>query len=118
MIKHRCHYLRMTMIMIMVIVVIMSILFLSIFFHADPTFISSSYVPSEEKVYFFFSEVGREYDFIDKLTVSRVAQVCTVRQLCVVFHTSTCVCVCVCVSSFLCLCVAVCVKRSACVCVC
>lgn len=43
----------------------------------DPTFISSSYVPSEEKVYFFFSEVGREYDFIDKLTVSRVAQVCT-----------------------------------------
>ncbi|XP_062385035.1 semaphorin-4A [Sardina pilchardus] len=43
----------------------------------DPTFISSSYVPTEEKVYFFFSEVGREYDFIDKLTVSRVAQVCT-----------------------------------------
>ncbi|XP_028819978.1 semaphorin-4A isoform X2 [Denticeps clupeoides] len=43
----------------------------------DPTFISSTYVPSEEKVYFFFSEVGREYDFIDKLTVSRVAQVCT-----------------------------------------
>ncbi|XP_063041589.1 semaphorin-4A isoform X2 [Engraulis encrasicolus] len=43
----------------------------------DPTFVSSSYIPSEEKVYFFFSEVGREYDFIDKLTVSRVAQVCT-----------------------------------------
>ncbi|XP_026096693.1 semaphorin-4A-like isoform X2 [Carassius auratus] len=43
----------------------------------DPTFISSTYVPSEEKVYFFFSETGKEYDFIDKLTVSRVAQVCT-----------------------------------------
>ncbi|KAK2887227.1 hypothetical protein Q8A67_015455 [Cirrhinus molitorella] len=43
----------------------------------DPTFISSSYVPSEEKVYFFFSEIGKEYDFIDKFTVSRVAQVCT-----------------------------------------
>ncbi|XP_052439617.1 semaphorin-4A [Carassius gibelio] len=43
----------------------------------DPTFIRSTYVPSEEKVYFFFSETGREYDFIDKLTVSRIAQVCT-----------------------------------------
>ncbi|XP_050992404.1 semaphorin-4A [Labeo rohita] len=43
----------------------------------DPTFISSAYVPTEEKVYFFFSEIGKEYDFIDKFTVSRVAQVCT-----------------------------------------
>uniref|UniRef100_A0A671NCX8 Semaphorin-4A-like n=1 Tax=Sinocyclocheilus anshuiensis TaxID=1608454 RepID=A0A671NCX8_9TELE len=43
----------------------------------DPTFISSTYVPSEEKVYFFFSEIGKEYDFIDKFAVSRVAQVCT-----------------------------------------
>lgn len=59
---------------------------------ADPTFISSSYVPSEEKVYFFFSEVGREYDFIDKLTVSRVAQVCTVRQMCAIFHRNVRVC--------------------------
>ncbi|XP_046699721.1 semaphorin-4A isoform X2 [Silurus meridionalis] len=43
----------------------------------DPTFISSAYIPSEEKVYFFFSEMGREYDFIERFTVSRVAQVCT-----------------------------------------
>uniref|UniRef100_A0A673L5E2 Semaphorin-4A-like n=1 Tax=Sinocyclocheilus rhinocerous TaxID=307959 RepID=A0A673L5E2_9TELE len=43
----------------------------------DPTFISSTYVPSEEKIYFFFSEIGKEYDFIDKFAVSRVAQVCT-----------------------------------------
>ncbi|XP_055732436.1 semaphorin-4A isoform X3 [Salvelinus fontinalis] len=43
----------------------------------DPTFISSNFVPSEEKIYFFFSEVGREYDFINKFTVSRIAQVCT-----------------------------------------
>lgn len=43
----------------------------------DPTFISSTYIASEEKVYFFFSETGREYDFIDKFTVSRIAQVCT-----------------------------------------
>lgn len=43
----------------------------------EPTFISSTFIPSEEKVYFFFSEIGREYDFINKFTVSRIAQVCT-----------------------------------------
>ncbi|KAK5854527.1 hypothetical protein PBY51_004713 [Eleginops maclovinus] len=42
----------------------------------DPTFISSSFIPDEEKIYFFFSEVGREYDFIDKFIVSRVSQIC------------------------------------------
>ncbi|XP_071355598.1 semaphorin-4A isoform X2 [Trachinotus anak] len=42
----------------------------------DPTFISSSLIPDEEKIYFFFSEVGREYDFIDKFIVSRVSQIC------------------------------------------
>lgn len=42
----------------------------------DPTFISSSFIPNEEKIYFFFSEVGREYDFIDKFIVSRVSQIC------------------------------------------
>lgn len=45
----------------------------------DPTFVSSSFIPDEEKIYFFFSEVGREYDFIDKFIVSRVAQICMVR---------------------------------------
>ncbi|XP_064201452.1 semaphorin-4A-like [Anguilla rostrata] len=43
----------------------------------DPTFISSAYIPSEGKVYFFFSEEGKEYDYIEKITVPRVAQVCT-----------------------------------------
>uniref|UniRef100_A0AAY4D9K9 Sema domain-containing protein n=1 Tax=Denticeps clupeoides TaxID=299321 RepID=A0AAY4D9K9_9TELE len=43
----------------------------------EPTFIKSFFVPSERKVYFFFSEVGKEYTFTEKLTVSRVAQVCT-----------------------------------------
>ncbi|KAI4818133.1 hypothetical protein KUCAC02_011494, partial [Chaenocephalus aceratus] len=43
----------------------------------DPTFISSSFIPEEEKIYFFFSEVGREYDFLDKFIVSRVSQICT-----------------------------------------
>ncbi|XP_037329287.2 semaphorin-4A isoform X1 [Pungitius pungitius] len=42
----------------------------------EPTFISSSFIPDEEKIYLFFSEVGREYDFIDKFIVSRVAQIC------------------------------------------
>ncbi|KAM9838448.1 semaphorin-4A [Aulostomus maculatus] len=42
----------------------------------DPTFISSSFIPDEGKIYFFFSEVGREYDFIDKFMVSRVSQIC------------------------------------------
>lgn len=43
----------------------------------DPTFISSSYIQDEGKLYIFFSEVGREYDFIDKFTVSRISQICT-----------------------------------------
>ncbi|KAJ8335213.1 hypothetical protein SKAU_G00408520 [Synaphobranchus kaupii] len=43
----------------------------------DPTFISAAFIPGHEKVYFFFSEEGREYDFIEKFTVSRIAQVCT-----------------------------------------
>ncbi|XP_047240488.1 semaphorin-4B isoform X3 [Girardinichthys multiradiatus] len=42
----------------------------------DPTFISSSFIPHEEKIYFFFSEVGREFNFIDKFIVSRVSQIC------------------------------------------
>ncbi|XP_068189821.1 semaphorin-4A isoform X2 [Antennarius striatus] len=42
----------------------------------DPTFISSSFIADEEKIYFFFSEVGREYDFVDKFIVSRVSQIC------------------------------------------
>ncbi|XP_022073185.2 semaphorin-4A isoform X1 [Acanthochromis polyacanthus] len=43
----------------------------------DPTFISSTFLPDEGKIYFFFSEVGREYDFIDKFIVSRISQICT-----------------------------------------
>ncbi|XP_023675901.1 semaphorin-4A isoform X2 [Paramormyrops kingsleyae] len=43
----------------------------------EPTFVSSEFIPSEDKVYVFFSEVGREYEFLDKIVVSRVAQVCT-----------------------------------------
>ncbi|KAM3873550.1 semaphorin-4A-like [Diretmus argenteus] len=42
----------------------------------EPTFISSSFDPGEGKLYFFFSEVGKEYSFVDELRVARVAQVC------------------------------------------
>ncbi|XP_037552817.1 semaphorin-4B-like, partial [Nematolebias whitei] len=42
----------------------------------DPTFISSIFIPHEEKIFFFFSEVAREYNFIDKFIVSRVSQIC------------------------------------------
>ena len=54
----------------------------TLLFLLDPTFISSSFIPTEDKIYFFFSEEGREYDFIEKFTVSRIAQVCTVSQPC------------------------------------
>ncbi|XP_030638980.1 semaphorin-4A [Chanos chanos] len=43
----------------------------------EPTFISSSFIPSEGKVYFFLTETAKEYSFMDQLTVPRVAQVCT-----------------------------------------
>ncbi|XP_066538374.1 semaphorin-4A-like isoform X2 [Hoplias malabaricus] len=43
---------------------------------SDPTFISSTYIPSERKVLFFFREEGAEYKFMERFTVSRVAQVC------------------------------------------
>ncbi|XP_063054650.1 semaphorin-4A [Engraulis encrasicolus] len=42
----------------------------------EPTFVKSSAIPGQEKVYFFFTETGHEFQFFNKLTVSRVAQVC------------------------------------------
>ncbi|XP_042345768.1 semaphorin-4A-like [Plectropomus leopardus] len=42
----------------------------------EPTFVSASADPSERKLYFFFSEVGNEFSFIDELRIARVAQVC------------------------------------------
>ncbi|XP_054848241.1 semaphorin-4A [Eublepharis macularius] len=46
--------------------------------NADADFVASFNIPSppdDDKVYFFFSETG-EYDFFDKMKVSRVARVC------------------------------------------
>ncbi|KAG7218793.1 hypothetical protein INR49_006428 [Caranx melampygus] len=42
----------------------------------EPTFVSSSLDAVEKKLYFFFSEVGREFSFVDQLQIARVAQVC------------------------------------------
>ncbi|XP_073342175.1 semaphorin-4A-like [Pagrus major] len=42
----------------------------------EPTLVSSSLDPSDRKLYFFFSEVGKEFSFVDDLRIARVAQVC------------------------------------------
>uniref|UniRef100_A0A8C5SS05 Semaphorin 4A n=1 Tax=Laticauda laticaudata TaxID=8630 RepID=A0A8C5SS05_LATLA len=47
--------------------------------HDDAVFVASFNVPGppeEEKIYFFFEETAKEFDFFEKLTVSRVARVC------------------------------------------
>ncbi|XP_008296859.1 semaphorin-4B [Stegastes partitus] len=42
----------------------------------EPKFVGSSLDPAEEKLYFFFSEVGKEFNFVNELQIARVAQVC------------------------------------------
>ncbi|KAF7644700.1 hypothetical protein LDENG_00217200, partial [Lucifuga dentata] len=42
----------------------------------EPVFAGSSLDSSERKLYFFFSEFGKEFSFMDDLRVARVAQVC------------------------------------------
>ncbi|XP_056137455.1 sema domain, immunoglobulin domain (Ig), transmembrane domain (TM) and short cytoplasmic domain, (semaphorin) 4Ba [Lampris incognitus] len=52
----------------------------------DPAFVGSAYIQEslprgnlvgdDDKVYFFFSEVGKEFDFFDNTIVSRIARVC------------------------------------------
>ncbi|XP_063296387.1 semaphorin-4A isoform X1 [Pelobates fuscus] len=47
--------------------------------HADASFVGSfnlAGTSADSKVYFFFAETAREFDFFDKLTASRVARVC------------------------------------------
>lgn len=48
----------------------------SISFLEEPTFVSSASDASERKLYFFFTEVGKEFSFVNKLQIARVAQVC------------------------------------------
>ncbi|XP_011605150.2 sema domain, immunoglobulin domain (Ig), transmembrane domain (TM) and short cytoplasmic domain, (semaphorin) 4Ba [Takifugu rubripes] len=52
----------------------------------DPAFVGSAYIQEslpkgnevgdDDKIYFFFSEVGKEFDFFDNTLVSRIARVC------------------------------------------
>ncbi|XP_027707520.1 semaphorin-4B isoform X2 [Vombatus ursinus] len=50
----------------------------------DPAFVSSAYIPEsldnprgdDDKIYFFFSETGKEFDFFENTIVSRIARVC------------------------------------------
>ncbi|KAJ8003298.1 hypothetical protein DPEC_G00167970 [Dallia pectoralis] len=52
----------------------------------DPTFVGSAYIQEslpkgnpvgdDDKIYFFFSEAGKEFDFFDNTIVSRIARVC------------------------------------------
>ncbi|XP_063002302.1 semaphorin-4A-like [Elgaria multicarinata webbii] len=47
--------------------------------HGDAVFVASFIAPKpsdDDKVYFFFEETAKEFDFFEKLTVSRVARVC------------------------------------------
>ncbi|KAM9852017.1 semaphorin-4A [Aulostomus maculatus] len=42
----------------------------------EPTFVSWSWDAANRKLFFFFSEVGKEFSFVDKLQIARVAQIC------------------------------------------
>lgn len=58
-----------------------------LFLYTDPEFVSSAFIHEDEeynptgeddKIYFFFTEVAKEYDFYTKVKVPRVARVCKV----------------------------------------
>lgn len=52
----------------------------------DPAFVGSAYIPEslgsvegdDDKIYFFFSETGQEFEFFDNTIVSRIARICKV----------------------------------------
>lgn len=60
------------------------------FLLSDPAFVGSAYIEEslpkgnlvgdDDKIYFFFSEAGKEFDFFDNTIVSRIARVCKVRD--------------------------------------
>lgn len=64
---------------------------LCVFFLTDPVFVGSAHIEEsqpignpvgdDDKIYFFFSEAGKEFDFFDNTIVSRIARVCKVRHL-------------------------------------
>jgi len=52
---------------------------------SDPAFVGSAHITGQDsersgdQIYFFFSEMGKEFDFFDNTIVSRIARVCKVR---------------------------------------
>lgn len=64
--------------------------FVFFLFSTDPVFVGSAYIEEsqpignpvgdDDKIYFFFSEAGKEFDFFDNTIVSRIARVCKVRH--------------------------------------
>ncbi|XP_053437859.1 semaphorin-4B [Nycticebus coucang] len=50
----------------------------------DPAFVASAYIPEslgslqgdDDKIYFFFSETGQEFEFFESTIVSRIARIC------------------------------------------
>ncbi|XP_012669026.1 semaphorin-4B [Otolemur garnettii] len=50
----------------------------------DPAFVASTYIPEslgslqgdDDKIYFFFSETGQEFEFFESTIVSRIARIC------------------------------------------
>lgn len=59
-----------------------------VLFLPDPSFVGSAFIQEslpkgnpvgdDDKIYFFFSEAGKEFDFFDNTIVSRIARVCKV----------------------------------------
>lgn len=59
-----------------------------VLFLPDPSFVGSAFIQEslpkgnvegdDDKIYFFFSEAGKEFDFFDSTIVSRIARVCKV----------------------------------------
>lgn len=56
---------------------------------SDPEFVSSAFIEEsqvsnptgdDDKIYFFFTEVAKEYDLYTKVKVPRVARVCKVKR--------------------------------------
>lgn len=56
----------------------------------DPEFVSSAFIQQsaennptgdDDKIYFFFTEVAKEYDLYTKVKVPRVARVCKVSRV-------------------------------------
>ena len=67
-----------------------AVFFFFVFLPLEPSFVGSAYIQEslpqgnpvgdDDKIYFFFSEAGKEFDFFDNTIVSRIARVCKVSR--------------------------------------